>query len=57
MCTERNGVAGVRGHQTINLPVLVVGTGRHQTVSVVCTAQMSRAQYIAIIYPPGCMVV
>jgi hypothetical protein len=27
MCTEQDGAAGVRGHQTMNLPVPVVGTG------------------------------
>jgi len=27
MCIERNGVAGVRGHRTMNLSVSVVGTG------------------------------
>jgi hypothetical protein len=26
MCTEQDGGTGVRGHRTINLPVLVVGT-------------------------------
>jgi predicted metal-dependent hydrolase len=27
MCTERDGVAGVRGHRTMNLSVLIVSTG------------------------------
>jgi hypothetical protein len=27
MCTKRNGAAGVRGHQIMNLSVPVVGTG------------------------------
>jgi hypothetical protein len=27
MCSKWNGVAGVRGHRTMNLPVSVVGTG------------------------------
>ena len=27
MCIERNGVAGVRGHRTMNLPVKVIGAG------------------------------
>jgi len=35
-----------------------VGSGcRHRTVSVVWTAQTSCAQYIAAMYPPGCMAV
>jgi hypothetical protein len=44
MCTERNGAASVRGHRTMNLSVLVVGTGlwasceplRHHVLNILC---------------------